>query len=145
VRLLVKNLGRGITQSVVREELESLNIRVQGVTQLRSGRREHEPAKDRPPTLHFIVSVSRGPEVSKERFVTELCGLRVSVELYVAPKGPLQCKRGLRFGHNQGNCGHAPDASRVVVPTSPLVALLRGNSPSAVAAGETTRQTIGAV
>ena len=40
VRLLVKNLGRGITQSVVREELESLNIRVQGGTQLRSVRRD---------------------------------------------------------------------------------------------------------
>jgi hypothetical protein len=33
VRLLVKNLGRGIPESVVWEELESLNIRVQGVTQ----------------------------------------------------------------------------------------------------------------
>ena len=32
VRLLVKNLGRGMPESVVREELESLNIRVQGVT-----------------------------------------------------------------------------------------------------------------
>ena len=28
VRLLVKNLGRGMPESVVREELESLNIRV---------------------------------------------------------------------------------------------------------------------
>jgi hypothetical protein len=37
-------------ESVVREELESLNIRVQGVTQLRSDRRDHGPAKDRPPT-----------------------------------------------------------------------------------------------
>ena len=32
VRLLVNNLGRGMPESVVREELESLNIRVQGVT-----------------------------------------------------------------------------------------------------------------
>jgi len=31
VRLLVKNLGRDMPESVVREELESLNIRVQGV------------------------------------------------------------------------------------------------------------------
>jgi len=30
--LLVKNLGRGMPESVVREELESLNICVQGVT-----------------------------------------------------------------------------------------------------------------
>ena len=33
VRLLVKNLGRGMPESVIAEELESLNIRVQGVTQ----------------------------------------------------------------------------------------------------------------
>jgi len=43
--------------------------------------------------------VAREPEVSKVRSITELCGLRVSVESYVAPKGPLQCKRCQRFGH----------------------------------------------
>ena len=105
VRLLVKNLVRGMPESVVREELDSLNIRVQGVSQLRSGRRDQHPTKDRPPTPHFIISVARGPEVSKVRSLTELCGLRVSVESYVAPKGPLQCKRCQRFGHTQRNCG----------------------------------------
>jgi len=74
-RLLVKNLGRGMPESFVREELESLNICVQGVTQLRSGRRDPDPAKDRPPTPHFIVSVARGTEVSKVRSLTEICGL----------------------------------------------------------------------
>jgi len=39
-RLLVKNLGRGMRESVVREELETLGIHVQGVKQLRSGRRD---------------------------------------------------------------------------------------------------------
>jgi len=62
-RLLVKNLGRGMPESVVREELESLNIRVQGVTQLRFVRRDPDPAKDRPSTAHFIVSEARVPEV----------------------------------------------------------------------------------
>jgi hypothetical protein len=108
VRLLVKNLGRGMPESVVREELESLNIRVKGVTQLRSGRRNQDPAKDRPTTPHFIISVARGPEVSKVRSLTELCGLRVSVESYVVPKDPLQYKRSQRFGHTQRNCGYAP-------------------------------------
>jgi hypothetical protein len=68
----------GMTESVVQEELESLNFRVQGVMQLRSGRRDQDPAKDRPPTPHFIAS-ARGPEVSKVRSITEICGLRVSV------------------------------------------------------------------
>jgi len=107
-RLLVKNLGRGMPESVVREELESRNICVQGVTQLRSGRHDPDTAKDRPPTPNFIVSVARGPEVSKLRSLTELCGLRVSVESNLAPKGPLQCKRCQRFGHTQRNCGYEP-------------------------------------
>jgi len=50
LRLLVKNLARVMPESVVRDELESLKIRVQGVTQLRSGLRNQDPAKDRPPT-----------------------------------------------------------------------------------------------
>ena len=108
VQLLVKNLGRGMPESVVGEELESLNIRVQGVTQLHSGRGDQDPSEDRPPTPHFIVSVARGPEVSKVRALTELCGLRVSVEKYVAPKGLLQCKRCQRYGHTQRNCRYAP-------------------------------------
>ena len=64
-QLLVKKLERGMPESIVGEELESLNIRVLGVTQLRSGRRDQDHAKDCPPTLHFIVSVARGPEVQK--------------------------------------------------------------------------------
>ena len=108
VRLLVNKLGRGMPESVVREVLESLDIRVQGVTQLRSGRCDQDPAKDRPLIPHFIVSVAQGPEVSKVRSITELCGLRVSVETYVAPKGPMQCKRCQCFGHTQCNCRYAP-------------------------------------
>ena len=108
VRLLVKNLGRGIPESVVREELEAMDIHVQVVMQLRSGRRDQDPAKDGPLRPQFTVSVARGPEVSRVRSITELFGLRVSVESYVAPKGPLQCKRCQRFGHTQRNCGYAP-------------------------------------
>ena len=46
--------------------------------------------------------------MSKLRALTELCGLRVPVESYVAPNGPLQCKRCQRFGQTQRNCGYAP-------------------------------------
>ena len=132
-------------ESVVREELESLNICVQGVTQMRSGSRDQDPAKDCPPTPQFIVSVAQGPEVSKVRSLTELCGLRVSVELYVATKGPLQCKRCQRLDIRSETAVTHPGASRVGAPTSPVVALPRGNSPSAVAVGKTTQRTIGAV
>jgi hypothetical protein len=46
--------------------------------------------------------------VAKVRSLTELCGLRVPVEMYVAPKGPLQCKRCQRLGHPQRYSGYAP-------------------------------------
>jgi len=88
----MKNLGRNMPESIFREELESLNIRVQGVTQLRSGRRHSNHAKDHPSTPKDIVSLARGPEVSKVRSLAEICGLRLSAESYVAPKRPLQCK-----------------------------------------------------
>jgi hypothetical protein len=47
--LLMKNLGNRILESVVREEFESLNLRVQEVMQLRFGRQNQDPAKDRTP------------------------------------------------------------------------------------------------
>jgi hypothetical protein len=43
VRLQVKKLGRGMPESVVREELELLDIHFQGVMQLRSGRGDQDP------------------------------------------------------------------------------------------------------
>ena len=83
VRLLVKNLSRVIPESVVREEPEAVDIHVQAVMQLRSGRRDQDPDKDSPLTPHVIVSVARGSEVSKVRYITELCGVRVSVESWL--------------------------------------------------------------
>ena len=46
--------------------------------------------------------------MSKVRSITEHYGLRVSVESYVTPKGPLQCKRCQRFENTRRNCGYAP-------------------------------------
>jgi hypothetical protein len=140
VRLLVKKLDRVMPENVIREELETMDIHVQGVMQVRSGRRDQDPTKDRPVTPYFIVSVARGPEMSKVRSITELCGLRVSVESYEAPKGPLQCKRCQRFGHTQRNSDMRLGGSRVVVPTSPVGAQTPGSSLSAVAAGATTQR-----
>jgi hypothetical protein len=108
VRLLLKNLGKHMPEAEIKGELEALRIHVQAVMQLRSRRRDQDIEKDRPLTPHFIVSVARGPDVAKVRSLTELCGLRVQVETYNAPKGPLQCKRCQRFGHTQRNCGYAP-------------------------------------
>ena len=143
-RLLVKNLGRGMPESVVREELETVGINVQWVTQIRSGHRDQDTNKNSPSTPHFILSVARGPEVSRVRSITELCGLRVS-ESYLAPKGPMQCKRCQRFGHTQRNCGYAPRCVACGGSTCPVGAQPRGNSLSAVAVGVTTQRTTVAV
>jgi hypothetical protein len=37
------------------------------------------------------VSVARGPDVVKFRALTELCGLWIQVDTYIAQKEPLQC------------------------------------------------------
>jgi hypothetical protein len=95
VRLLAKNLGKRMPESVVREEVEFLNIRVQEVLQLQSGRCDQDPAKVRSPTHLFIVSVVLVPEESTVRSLTELCGLRLTMESYTAPKGPLQCQHSV--------------------------------------------------
>jgi hypothetical protein len=50
VGLLIKTLGKRMTEGVVLEELGSLGFRVQGVMQLRSGRRDQDSAKDLPST-----------------------------------------------------------------------------------------------
>jgi hypothetical protein len=108
VRLLVRNLGRRMPEGIVKEELENLGITVHAVLQLRSGRCGYETSNAHPLTSHFIVSVVKGPDVARLRSLTELCGLRVSVETYIAPKCSLQCKHCQRFGHTQRYCGYAP-------------------------------------
>jgi hypothetical protein len=93
VRLLLKNVGKRMPESEIKEELEALSISVQAVMHHRSKPRGQDPEKDRPLTPHFVVTVARGPDVAKVRSLSEICGLRIQVETYVAPKEPLQCKR----------------------------------------------------
>jgi hypothetical protein len=144
VSLLINNLGRQMPESVVREELEALGICVQGVMQLGSGRRNLDASKDRPLTPHFIVSVARGPGVQKVRSLSEICGLRVSVETYVAPKGPVQCKRCQRIGHLQGICGYAPRCVTCGETNLSGGCSTPNSSLNAAAAVASTRPTTGA-
>jgi hypothetical protein len=135
MRLLVKNLGRGMTESVVREELESLNICVQGVMQLRSGRRDQNPAKNRPP---IPSSLSRWR-------VGLIC------RKYVHSPNSANCEcRWSRTWPQKAHCNAGaasvldtrsvtvdtrPGASHVAASTSPVGAVPRENSLSAVAGG----------
>ena len=54
-----------------------------------------------------------GPEVSKVRSLTGLCGLLVTVENYVSPKGLQQCKRCSTSATRSGTAGTGPGVSRV--------------------------------
>jgi len=141
VRLLVKNLSRGMPESVDLEVVESLTIRVQGVTQLRSGRRQPDLAKDRTPNPHFILLLAQGTEVSKVRSLTELCSLRVSVESYETRKDHYNASASSALDTRRETTDMQHNAWHVGSPTSPVVALPRGNSPCSMATGETTRRT----
>ena len=145
VRLLAKNLGKQIPERIVRKEIVALDFRVHGVMQPRSGRRDQKAAKDRPPTPHFVVWVARKPEVQKVRSLSELCGLRVTEEIYVASKAPLQCKRYQLFGHTQRNCGYTPwcVACGESQPSGECSA--PSHQLKCCSSGESTKRTTGAV
>jgi len=132
-------------ESVVRVELETLGIHVQGVTQLRSGRRAQDPTKDRPPTPHFIVSVARGPKVYKVRSITELCDLRVSVESYWLQRAQCNASATRASDTRSEPAVMRLGASRVGALTCPVGAQPRGTSLSAAAVGVTTQRTTVAV
>jgi hypothetical protein len=129
VRLLVQNLSRGMPKSVVQEELESLIIRVQGVTQLRFGRRDQNPAKDRLLTPTSLYQWREGLKCRK-------CDL--------SPNSVVCECRWNRMWPRNDHCNASaasaldirreatdtqPDASRVGASTSLVVALTLGNSP----------------
>ena len=144
-RLLVKNDGRGMSESVVREELETLGIHVQGVTQLRSGRRYQDPTKNRPPTP------------------TSLCLWREGLMCPGCAQSPNSAACECRWSRTwlqralcNASAASASDTrsetavtrlgvSRVEVPTCPVGAQPRGSSLSAAAVGVTTQRTTVAV
>ena len=55
IRLLVKKLARQMPEAVIPEKVENLGMCVQGVLQLRLGRRDQEASKARPyPVLDYV-------------------------------------------------------------------------------------------
>jgi hypothetical protein len=77
--------------------METLGIYIRGVLQFRSERRDQDEFQDRPLTPHIIMSVAQEADITKARSLAALCGLRVSVKTYVAPKDPTQCRRCQSF------------------------------------------------
>jgi hypothetical protein len=138
LRLLVKNLGKRLPESVVREDLGALDVRIQGVTKLRSGRRDQDPTKDRPHTLHFIISVACGPEVSRVLSLTELCGSRWRRTW--RRRAPCNVSAA---SASQRNCGHVPRCVACVGSHSLASPQSLWGSPSAADVWATTRRTTG--
>jgi hypothetical protein len=145
VRLLVKNLGRTMPDSVVREELESLNIRVQGVLQVRFGCRDRHHAKKRPPSPTSLYEWREFLRCQK----CDLSPNSAACECRWNPMWPRKthCNTSVASAldtRSETAVTH-PGVSRVGAPNSPVVAVPCKNNPSAVAAGKTTRRTTGAV
>jgi hypothetical protein len=113
VRLLVKNLEKRIPESVVREELESLNIRVQEVMQLQSGRPDQGPAKDRPPPLTSLYLWREGPTCPEcDRSPSSaVCGLRWSSTWHLRAHCNASAASALAI--RSATAGMYPGASRV--------------------------------
>ena len=121
-----------------------MNIRVQGVMQLRSGRRDQDPAKDHPPTPHVIASVARGPEVSRVHSPNSAAGESRWRRTW-AQKVHCNSSAASASDTSRVNADTVPGASSVRAPTTPVVTLPRGNSLSPVAAGVNTPPTTGIV
>jgi len=136
VRLLVKNVGRGLPESVVREDLEALDIHVQAVMQLRSGRREQDPKKDRPLTPTSLYQWRGGPRCLRydQLLNSAVCECRWSRTWL--QRVPCNVNAASASDTRSVTADTRPGASRVVAPTSPVGAQSRGNSLSAVAAGQ---------
>ena len=134
MRLLVKNTRRFMPESVDIEDLESLKIRVQGITQLPCGCRDHETTKDDPPSP--IISVAQGPQVSKVRSLTQRCGLRMSVESYGASKGPCNASAASASVTRSVTADTNADASRLGALTFLEAVLHYWNSLSVLTVGE---------
>jgi len=134
-RLVVKNISRGMPESVVREELESLNICVQGVTQLRSGRRDPDPAKDRPPTHTSLCRRRADPRcprcVQSPKYAVCECRWNRTWRPRVRCNAGAANASATRFATADTHLG----VSLVGAPTSPVAALPRGTGLRAVAAG----------
>jgi hypothetical protein len=72
VRPLIKNLARQMLETIVGESLEAMALCVQEMMQLRSRRRDLDASKQRPLTLHFLLSVATGPGGQRVRSLSEL-------------------------------------------------------------------------
>ena len=138
MRLPVKNLGRGMPERFVRDELEALDIHVQAVMQLRSGRRDQDPTKDRPHPPTSLYPWRGGLKCPRCGLspTSAVCECRWSRTWLQSVPGNANAASASDTRSVTADTRHG--ASRVEAPISLVGAQPRGNSLSAAAAGATT-------
>jgi hypothetical protein len=104
---------------------------MQAVLQLRSQWQDQDDEKNGPITPHFLVSEALGPDLAEVPSLSELCILRVKMETYNAPKGPLQCKSCQLFEHTQRTAVTHLGAWHVATPKHPGRVTPEGSNISA--------------
>ena len=139
-RLLLKNLGRGTPESVVREELEALDIRVQGVRQLRSGRHDQDLAKDRPLTPTSLYPWRGGLRCPKCVLSLNSADCECRWRRTWLQRARCNANAASASDTHSETADTRPGESHVGAPTFPLGALSRGNSHNAAAAGAITQR-----
>ena len=145
VLLPVKNIGRVMHESVVLVELESLNIRVQGITQLRSRRRSQDGTKERPPTSNSLYHWRGVLRCQKCNLSPNSVACECRWNRTWPRKAHCNASAASAVDTRSESAVTQPGASRVGGLTSTVVAETRGNSLSAVSAGENKRRTTGAL
>jgi hypothetical protein len=130
--------------SVIREQLESLNIRVQDVLNLRSGRRDQVPqgTSSHPTSLYQWREVLR---CQKCDLLPNSAACECRWNRTSPRKADCNTSAASALGTRSETAVTHLGVSRVGATNTPVVALPRGNSSIALAAGETTRQNTGAV
>jgi hypothetical protein len=88
----VQKTVKRMPEAEIKEELDAFHINMGAVMQHQSKRRDQDLKKNHSLKHHFMVLAARGPNVTKELSLTDLCGLRMKVKTYKTPKGPFQCR-----------------------------------------------------
>ena len=143
-RLLMKNLGRGMPESVVREELETLGIHVQGSRSCVPAFVTRTPTRTAPnPTSLYQWREGLRCPTCAQSPKSAACECRWSRTWL--QKALCNAGAASALDTRSETAVTRLGASRVVVPTSPVGAQPRGSSLSVVAVGVTTQLTTVAV
>nr|CAD7203483.1 unnamed protein product [Timema douglasi] len=97
VRVVVKGLLTGTNPGEIQEESVEMGFPVKSITQMLSQCKRDHKTGERQRLPNFVVSLTPGEHTTRMYSISVLCGLRIRVEKYKSPGGPVQCKNCFRF------------------------------------------------